>query len=177
MVIQGRVWKLGDNVDTDQLVPGRYLSLTDPQELASHCLEDMIPRFHDLVRPGDIVVAGENFGCGSSREHAPAALKALGISCLLASSYARIFFRNCINLGLPALTSPEATAGIQDGDQVRIDVETGEIENLTRPFQCSAPPLSPFLVEIVNAGGLTAYVRDWLEARTPVSGEEREVHP
>ena len=96
MVVQGRAWKLGDNVDTDQLVPGRYLSLTDAQALASHCLEDMIPQFHELVRPGDIVVAGENFGCGSSREHAPTALKALGVSCLLASSYARIFFRNSI---------------------------------------------------------------------------------
>ncbi len=174
MIVQGRAWKLGDNVDTDQLVPGRYLSLTDPQELASHCLEDMIPRFHKLVRPGDIVVAGENFGCGSSREHAPAALKALGISCLLASSYARIFFRNCINLGLPALTSPEAVAGIQDGDEVRIDLETGEIENLTQPFHCSAPPLSPFLVELIDAGGLTAYVRARLEAGRPILGENRE---
>ncbi len=162
MVTQGRAWKLGDNVDTDQLVPGRYLSLTDPQELASHCLKDLVPRFHELARPGDIVVAGENFGCGSSREHAPAALKALGISCFLASSYARIFFRNCINLGLPALTSPEAIAAIQDGDEVRIDVETGEIENLTRSFRCSAPPLSSFLIEIIEAGGLTAYVRDRL---------------
>ncbi len=171
MIIEGRAWKLGDNVDTDQLVPGRYLSLTDPQELASHCLEDMIPRFHELVRPGDVVVAGENFGCGSSREHAPAAMKALGISCLLATSYARIFFRNCINLGLPALTSPESISGIQDGDEVRIDVKTGEIENLTHPFRCSAPPLAPFLIEIIEAGGLTTYVREQLDARTPVPRE------
>ncbi len=162
MLVQGRVWKLGDNVDTDQLLPGRYLSLTDPGELASHCLEDMIPRFHERVQPGDVVVAGENFGCGSSREHAPAALKALGISCLLASSYARIFFRNCINLGLPALTSPEAVSGVQDGDEIRVDLETGEIENLTRTFRCAAPPLAPFLVEIIEAGGLTTYVRDRL---------------
>jgi len=174
MIVQGRAWKLGDNVDTDQLVPGRYLSLTDPQELASHCLEDLIPQFHELARPGDIVVAGENFGCGSSREHAPTALKALGISCLLASSYARIFFRNCINLGLPALTSPDAISGIQDGDEIRIDVETGEVENLTRPFRCSAPPLSPFLIELIAAGGLTAYVRDRLEAEMPVPGGNRE---
>jgi 3-isopropylmalate/(R)-2-methylmalate dehydratase small subunit len=166
MLVQGRAWKLGDNVDTDQLVPGRYLSLTDPQELASHCLEDLVPRFSELARPGDIVVAGENFGCGSSREHAPAALKALGISCLLASSYARIFFRNCINLGLPALTSPEAALAIQDGDEIRVDLETGEIENLTRPFRCSAPPLSAFLVEIIEAGGLTAHVRNRMGAET-----------
>jgi len=174
MVVQGRAWKLGDNVDTDQLVPGRYLSLTDPQELASHCLEDMIPRFHELARQGDIVVAGENFGCGSSREHAATALKALGISCLLASSYARIFFRNCINLGLPALTSSEAISGIQDGDEVRIDVAAGAIENLTRAFRCSAPPLSSFLIELIEAGGLTAYVRDRLEARVPAPREKRE---
>ncbi|MGD9001160.1 MAG: 3-isopropylmalate dehydratase small subunit [Anaerolineae bacterium] len=173
MIVEGRAWKLGDNVDTDQLVPGRYLSLTDPQELASHCLEDVIPAFHDLVQPGDIVVAGENFGCGSSREHAPTALKALGISCLLASSYARIFFRNCINLGLPALTAPEAALAIQDGDRVRIDLETGEIENLSRPFRCSAPPLSAFLVEIIEAGGLTGYVRSQLVAEEAAPGKER----
>jgi len=164
MIVQGRAWKLGDNVDTDQLLPGRYLSLTDPRELASHCLEDTIPRFSELAQPGDIVVAGANFGCGSSREHAPTALKALGISCLVASSYARIFFRNCINLGLPALTSPEAVLGIQDRDRVRLDVATGEIENLTRTFQCSASPLSPFLLRIVEAGGLTDYVRSRLRA-------------
>jgi 3-isopropylmalate/(R)-2-methylmalate dehydratase small subunit len=170
MLVQGRVWKLGDNVDTDQLVPGRYLTLTDPQELASHCLEDMIPRFHELARAGDVVVAGENFGCGSSREHAPTALTALGISCLLASSYARIFFRNCINLGLPALTSPEAASAIQDGDEIRIDLQTGEIENLTRSFRSSAPPLSAFLVQIIEAGGLTAYVRNRLGAGEAVPG-------
>ncbi|HEC35896.1 MAG TPA: 3-isopropylmalate dehydratase small subunit [Anaerolineae bacterium] len=159
MVVQGCVWKLGDNVDTDQLVPGRYLSLTDPQELASHCLEDVLPEFRTSVRPGDIVMAGENFGCGSSREHAPIALKALGVSCLVASSFARIFFRNCINLGLPVLTSSEAVATIEDGDQVRIDLETGWIEDLSRPFQCSAPPLPDFLTEIIDAGGITAYVQ------------------
>ena len=165
MVIQGRVWKLGNNVDTDQLVPGRYLSLTDSQELASHCLEDVLPEFRTSVKPGDIVVAGENFGCGSSREHAPIALKALGISCLVAISFARIFFRNCINLGLPALTSPGGVAAIEDGDEVRIDLETGRIEHLTRPFQCSAPPMPDFLTEIVDAGGMTAYVRERMQDR------------
>jgi len=175
MIVEGRVWKLGDNVDTDQLVPGRYLSLTDPQELASHCLEDTVPQFREEVRPGDIVVGGENFGCGSSREHAPAALKALGISCLLASSYARIFFRNCINLGLPVLIAPEAISDIQDGDRIRVHVETGEIENMTRSFRCSIPPLSPFLLEIIDAGGLIAHVRNQLYSQTPET--ERGVSP
>jgi 3-isopropylmalate/(R)-2-methylmalate dehydratase small subunit len=171
MLVQGRAWRLGDNVDTDQLLPGRYLTLTDPAALAAHCLEDLVPRFSELARPGDIVVAGDNFGCGSSREHAPTALKALGISCLLASSYARIFFRNCINLGLPALTSHEAVSGIQDGDEIRVDLETGEIENLTRPFRASAPPLSAYLVEIIEAGGLTTYVRRQLAAETSLPGD------
>ena len=166
MMVQGRAWKLGDNVDTDQLLPGRYLSLTDPQELALHCLEDAHPGFRKRAEPGDVVVAGENFGCGSSREHAPAALKALGVSCLVASSYARIFFRNCINLGVPALTSPEAVSTIEDGDQVRINLETGEIENLTRRLSCSACALHPFLLRIVDAGGLTDYVRRRLNAKT-----------
>jgi 3-isopropylmalate/(R)-2-methylmalate dehydratase small subunit len=174
MIIRGRAWKLGDNVDTDQLLPGRYLSLTDPQALASHCLEDVIPDFHRRVRPGDIIVAGSNLGCGSSREHAPTALKALGISCLVASSYARIFFRNCINLGLPAITSPEAVAAIEDGDEVRIDLETGEIENLTRPYRTSAPPLAPFMVALIEAGGLVGYVRDRLGVKMPGRGDEGE---
>jgi 3-isopropylmalate dehydratase small subunit len=163
MIVQGRVWKLGDNIDTDQLVPGRYLSLTDPQELAAHCLEDAIPSFSSSVRPGDIIVAGENFGCGSSREHAPIALKESGISCLIGASFARIFFRNCINLGLPALTSPEAAAAVQDGDEIRIDLDTGQVENLSRPFQCQVPPLPAFLADIMEAGGMTAYVRKRIE--------------
>jgi len=175
MIIEGRVWKLGDNVDTDQLVPGRYLTLTDSQELASHCLEDTVPRFREEVRPGDILVGGKNFGCGSSREHAPAALKALGISCLLASSFARIFFRNCINLGLPVLIAPEAISDIQDSDRIRVNVETGEIENVSRSFRCSVPPLAPFLLGIIDAGGLTAYARNQLHAQAPET--ERGVSP
>ena len=167
MVVKGRVWKLGNNVDTDQLLPGRYLSLTDPQELASHCLEDLRPEFSKQVKPGDIVVAGENFGCGSSREHAPVALKALGISCLVAHSFARIFFRNAINLGLPALSSPEAVAALEDGDEVCVDLVTGQIQDLSRPFQCSVSPLPDFLTEIIDAGGMTAYVRDKVRLYEP----------
>lgn len=174
MIVQGRVWKLGDNVDTDQLLPGRYLSLTEPAELATHCLEDLLPGFSGQVRPGDILVAGENLGCGSSREHAPLALKALGISCLVARSYARIFFRNVINLGLPALTSPEAAAGLEQGDEVRIDLHTGRLENLSRPFRCTVPALPGFLSEIIDAGGMTAYVRNKAQACQvqPVAKEE-----
>lgn len=160
MILQGRVWKLGDNVDTDQLLPGRYLSLTDPTELATHCLEDVLPHFRTEVRAGDILVAGENLGCGSSREHAPIALKAAGVSCLIARSFARIFFRNCINLGLPALVLPEAVEVLQDGDQIRLDLEAGLLENLTRPYRCSLPPLPEFLQEILAAGGLVPYVRE-----------------
>jgi 3-isopropylmalate/(R)-2-methylmalate dehydratase small subunit len=165
MIVQGRVWKLGDNIDTDQLLPGRYLSLTDPRELAMHCLEGLRPDFASEARLGDIVVAGENLGCGSSREHAPIALRALGISCLLASSFARIFFRNCINLGLPALVSPEGALAISDVDLVRIDLGSGRIENLTTGSAFLSPPLPPFLAEIIQAGGMTAYVREQMKAR------------
>jgi 3-isopropylmalate/(R)-2-methylmalate dehydratase small subunit len=165
MLIQGRVWKLGCNVDTDQLLPGRYLSLTDPAELATHCLEEVRPEFSRQVKPGDILVADENLGCGSSREHAPLALKALGIAGLVAHSYARIFFRNAINLGLPALTSPEAVAAIEDGDIIRINLDTGLLENLSRPFSCSVPPLPAFLTQIIDAGGMTAYVQERMRER------------
>lgn len=165
MIIEGRAWRLGDNVDTDQLLPGRYLSLTEPTELARHCLEDVRPDFRAGVKAGDVLVAGENLGCGSSREHAVLALNALGISCLVAASFARIFFRNCINLGLPALTCPEAVAGIADGDFLRIHPESGEIENLTRATRFQAPPLPDFLSDIIRAGGMTAYVREALIRR------------
>lgn len=165
MIIEGRVWKLGSDVDTDRLLPGRYLSLTDPVELGRHCLEDLRPEFSRQVKPGDIVMAGENMGCGSSREHAPLALKALGIAALVSSSYARIFYRNAINLGLPALTCPEAVAAVEDGDVVRIDLDSGRLEDLSRPFSCSVPPLPGFLVEIIQAGGMTAYVRGKMRDR------------
>jgi len=168
MIVRGRIWKLGDHVDTDQLLPGRYLTLTDPRQLAEHCLEEVRPEFHLQVRPGDIILAGENLGCGSSREHAPIALRALGVSCLVAASFARIFFRNCINLGLPALTSPEAAAAIADGDEVTIDLATGRIDDLSRGLHFAAPPLPPYLDEILRAGGLTAYVRGRVKAAREV---------
>jgi len=167
MIIQGRAWVLGDNVDTDQIVAGRYLSLTDPDELAEHCLEETRPEFRRTVQPGDIVVAGKNLGCGSSREHAVIALKATGISCLVAHSFARIFFRNAVNLGLPALTSPEAVAAIRDGDHVQIDLGSGELTNLTTSFRGDVPPLPQSIREIIAVGGLTAYVRRRLKEGRP----------
>ena len=164
MIVQGRAWKLGDNLDTDQLVPGRYLTLTEPNELAVHCLEDTVPEFRTSVKPGDIIVAGENFGCGSSREHAPIALKALGISCVIARSFARIFFRNCINTGLPALTIPEAEA-IRDGDELCVDLSTGRIDRLDGDCHCLSHPLPDQLRQIVDADGLTSYVAMRLRER------------
>ncbi len=163
MIIQGRAWVLGDNVDTDQLLPARYLSLTDPADLAAHCLEGFRPDLRGAFRPGDLIVAGDNFGCGSSREHAPLALKGLGVSCVIARSFARIFFRNAINLGVPTLTSADAYGGIEDGDVVRIDLGSGEIEDLTRSFRTGAAPLPDFLREIIDAGGMTPYVRQRLQ--------------
>lgn len=173
MILQGRVWKLGDNVDTDQLLPGRYLNLTDPAELAAHCLEDVLPHFRTMVRAGDIIVAGENFGCGSSREHAPIALKAAGISGLVARSFSRIFFRNCINLGLPVLTLPQLVDMVQDGDQLRLDLTSGWVENLTRSYRCSLPPLPGFLQEILIAGGLVPYVRLRRQRQQGLEEDER----
>ena len=172
MRLSGKAWKFGDDVNTDLIIPGKYLELTDPQEMAKHAMEGADPTFVDRFNAGDLIVGGRNFGCGSSREHAPLALKYAGAGAVIAESYARIFFRNCINLGLPALTSPQAASAIQDGDEVRIDLETGEIENLTRPFRCSAPPLSAFLVQIIEAGGLTGYVRSRVDAEMPVPGND-----
>ncbi|MGD8998283.1 MAG: 3-isopropylmalate dehydratase small subunit [Anaerolineae bacterium] len=158
MVTQGRAWKLGDNVDTDQLVPGRYLSLTDPQELASHCLEDVVLDFHKLAQPGDIVVAGENFGCGSSREHAPVAIKGIGISVVIAESFARIFHRNCVNTGLPILVLA-STAGLNDGDVLEVDITNGRISNISTGESLQAETLSSLELEIMAAGGLLSYLK------------------
>lgn len=138
---RGRAWKVGDNVDTDQIIAGRYLSLTDPDELASHCFEESYPELATGFVEGDVILAGDNFGCGSSREHAVVALKALGVSCLIASSFARIFFRNCINQGLLPLECPSAVAGIDAGDELSVDPATGKIENVTRGVAFDFKPL------------------------------------
>jgi 3-isopropylmalate/(R)-2-methylmalate dehydratase small subunit len=159
---RGRAWKAGDNVDTDQIIAGRYLSLTDPQELASHCFEESYPELSTGFASGDVLVAGENFGCGSSREHAVIALKTLGVSCIIASSYARIFFRNCLNLGLLPLECPDAAAGIEPGDEVHVDPDAGRIENVSQGLAFEFKPLPPFLQEILAAGDMTAYVRQRL---------------
>jgi len=154
-----RAWKYGNNVDTDVIVPARYLTTSDPAELASHCMEDIDPGFTAQVSPGDIIVAGENFGCGSSREHAPIAIKASGVSCVIAASFARIFYRNAINIGLAILECPEAAAETQNGDTLTVDFESGEIRNLTRGAEYRASPFPPFVRDIMAAGGLMPYTK------------------
>jgi 3-isopropylmalate/(R)-2-methylmalate dehydratase small subunit len=157
MVLSGKAWTYGDNVDTDQIIPARYLVTSDARELAQHCLEDADPEFGKKVRPGDIVVGLRNFGCGSSREHAPIAIKGAGVSAVVAKSFARIFFRNAINIGLP-LFETDAAERIGAGDGLEINPLTGEIRNLTRGETYQARPLPEFAREIIAAGGLMAYV-------------------
>jgi len=158
-VLRGRAHVYGDNVDTDVIIPARYLTSWDPAELGAHCLEDLDPEFLNAVRPGDMIVAGENFGCGSSREHAPIAIKAAGVSCVIARSFARIFFRNAINVGLPALVCPEAAAQIRTGDELSLDLAAGRIENLTQGRTYQAEPFPEFLQQIIAAGGLVPYTQ------------------
>lgn len=159
MALRGRVHRYGDHIDTDIIIAARYLNTTDPAELAKHCMEDAGDQFTARVQPGDFIVAGENFGCGSSREHAPIAIKACGVSAVIAKSFARIFFRNAINVGLPILESPEAAEAAQTGDELEIDLETGTIRNITRGATYQAEPFPPFLREIIDAGGLVQYVQ------------------
>ena len=159
MKLEGRVWKFGSDVDTDAIIPARYLNQTDARELAKHAMEDEKPEFIHEVKEGDILVAGKNFGCGSSREHAPLALKTAGISCIIAESFARIFYRNGFNQGLPLLESLEASKEIQDGDQVQIDLTTGEIFDLTQRKKFFAKPIPPFMQELIVDGGLIPHLR------------------
>ena len=154
MDAKGRVHKYGNNVDTDVIIPARYLNIHDPQELASHCMEDIDADFVKKVNAGDIVVAGENFGCGSSREHAPATLKTCGVSCVIATTFARIFYRNSINIGLPILECAEASQKIEDGDQVEIDFNTGIITNVTKKETYQALPFPDFIKDMIAKGGL-----------------------
>jgi 3-isopropylmalate/(R)-2-methylmalate dehydratase small subunit len=162
--VRGKVWKFGDNVDTDLIIAARYLNTSEPSELAKHVMEDADPEFVDKMEPGDIIVAGENFGCGSSREHAPIALKAAGISAVIAPTFARIFYRNAFNMGLPIFELPEA-AEIEEGDVVRIDMESGEIVNETSGKSYRFIPIPEFMQELVDAGGLIEYARRELAAK------------
>uniref|UniRef100_A0A7C2IFW3 3-isopropylmalate dehydratase small subunit n=1 Tax=Ammonifex degensii TaxID=42838 RepID=A0A7C2IFW3_9THEO len=157
-MLEGTVFRFGDNVDTDLIIPARYLNTSDPAELARHCMEDADPAFAAQVKPGDLIVAGTNFGCGSSREHAPVAIKAAGVACVVAKSFARIFYRNAFNIGLPILECPEAEA-IAPGSRVRVDLETGTITVVDTGQQYRARPVPPFMREIIAAGGLIPYVK------------------
>jgi|YelNatPaOPRAMG01_1025707.scaffolds.fasta_scaffold01150_26 3-isopropylmalate/(R)-2-methylmalate dehydratase small subunit len=164
-ILRGTVHKYGDNVDTDVIIPARYLTTSDPAELAAHCMEDIDREFLKKVKSGDIMVAGENFGCGSSREHAPLAIKAAGISCVIAASFARIFYRNAINIGLAILESPEAARALSDGDEVAVDFESGEIQSIKDGSIWKAQPFPPFIREIIEAGGLVEATKRRLAAR------------
>jgi 3-isopropylmalate dehydratase small subunit len=156
--MKGKCWKYGADINTDLIIPGRYLNTTDHKELAKHCMEDIDPDFPSKVKRGDIIVAGKNFGCGSSREHAPIAIKAVGISCVIAKSFARIFYRNAFNVGLPVITCPEAPNDIDTGDEVEVDTHTGYIRNLSKNNNYQAEPIPPFMQEIIACGGLMQYV-------------------
>ena len=151
--------KYGNDIDTDVIIPARYLNTSAPEELAAHCMEDIDPMFAGRVRHGDIIVAGRNFGCGSSREHAPLAIKASGISCVVAESFARIFYRNALNIGLPILECPAAANSISAGDEVSVNLGTGEIVDITTGRTFRAEPFPPFMMELIAAGGLAAYLK------------------
>lgn len=160
MKAQGTVFKYGDNVDTDVIIPARYLNSSDPKELAAHCMEDLDREFVKKVKPGDIIVADKNFGCGSSREHAPIAIKAAGVSCVIAETFARIFYRNAINIGLPIIECPEASKGISQGDEVEVDFDSGIIYNRTRGTQFKGQAFPPFMQKIIEAEGLINYINN-----------------
>ncbi len=159
MIEEGRVWVFGDNVDTDVIIPARFLNSSDPDELAKHCFSDLRPEFSQEVSPGDIIIAGWNFGCGSSREHAPISIKASGIGGIIAKSFARIFYRNSINIGLPLLESSDVQDNIKEGHRVRVDFLKGKIEDLNTGTIYISRPMDSFLSEIVQAGGLVNYIK------------------
>ncbi|RPJ04938.1 MAG: 3-isopropylmalate dehydratase small subunit [Deltaproteobacteria bacterium] len=159
MKLEGKIWKFGSDVDTDAIIPARYLNQSDPKELAKHVMEDERPAFKKEVKKGDILLADKNFGCGSSREHAPLALKAAGVSCIIAKSFARIFYRNGFNQGLPLLESREAVEAIREGDRVRVNLATGEILDLSQKRKFSARPVPSFMQELIKDGGLISHIR------------------
>lgn len=158
MKFVGRTWKFGNDIDTDAIIPARYLNTSDPEDLAKHCMEDADPGFAQKAQAGDVIVAGKNFGCGSSREHAPIAIKAAQIACVIAPSFARIFYRNAINIGLPIFECTEAAQDINEGDQIEVDAKSGEIKNLTSGRTYQAVPFPQFMQELIDEGGLMKYV-------------------
>ena len=162
MELKGKVWRYGDNIDTDVIIPARYLNSFDPAELASHCMVDIDETFSRKVQKGDIMVGGKNFGCGSSREHAPVVLKVKGVQCIVADSFARIFYRNAINIGLPIMECPEACDAISDSDVVKVNADTGLITDETTGKTFQAQPFPPFIQEIINEGGLVARTKKLL---------------
>jgi len=165
LILKGRVHKYGANVDTDGIIPARYLNVSDPEMLARQCMEDIDPEFVARVQPGDMVMATTNFGCGSSREHAPLAIKAAGISCIIAKSFARIFFRNAINIGLPLLECEEAVDKTEAGDELEVDLSSGKIKNLTNGMEFTAGAYPEFMAELISAGGLIEYTKQRLARR------------
>jgi 3-isopropylmalate/(R)-2-methylmalate dehydratase small subunit len=165
LILKGKVWKFGSNVDTDAIIPARYLNTSDPAELARHVMEDADKDFPSKVKTGDLIIAESNFGCGSSREHAPIAIKAAGIQAVIAKSFARIFYRNAFNIGLPIFESDEAADKISAGDEVEVDADNGLIRNLTRGEEYKAKPIPPFMQELISAGGLI----EWTKKRIKVS--------
>jgi 3-isopropylmalate/(R)-2-methylmalate dehydratase small subunit len=166
MVFEGTVHAYGRDVDTDVIIPARYLNTSDPAELAAHCMEDIDAAFVATVAPGDIIVAGENFGCGSSREHAPVAIRASGVSVVVAASFARIFYRNAINTGLPIVVCPAAASEARSGDRLRVDLTAGTVENLTQGKTYDAEAFPPFMQELIDRGGLLPYVQSRLIEET-----------
>jgi 3-isopropylmalate/(R)-2-methylmalate dehydratase small subunit len=166
MELKGKVHKFGDDVNTDEIFPARYLHTTDVTELARHAMEDADPEFVGKVRPGDFIAAGKNFGCGSSREHAPIALKAAGVAAVIADSFARIFYRNAFNMGLPILECPEAAAALQDGAEISVNLDTGEIIDLGTAKHYASQPIAPFMQELLADGGLMAHLQKCLKEKS-----------
>ena len=164
-MLKGKVHKYGADVNTDVIIPARYLNLSEPAELAKHCMEDIDKKFIKKVKPGDIIIATTNFGCGSSREHAPLAIKAVGISCIIAQSFARIFFRNAVNIGLPLLECDDAVAQTEVGDILEVDLSRGQIKNRTKGITFTAKPYPDFMAELISAGGLIEYTKKKLANR------------
>ena len=164
MILKGKVWKFGVNIDTDAIIPARYLNTSDPQELAKHLMEDADKDFPSKVKAGDMITADANFGCGSSREHAPIAIKAAGIQAVVAKSFARIFYRNAFNIGLPIFESEEAPEKISQGDEIEVDADSGIIRNITKGEEYSSKPIPPFMQELISAGGLIEWTKKRIKA-------------